>query len=571
MSYPDAANPDLLVRIPLSASTVLDVGCGTGALGAAYKRCNPTASYYGIETDADAIAIAATRLDFVAHEDIELNPAPFGGQTFDCIVYGDVLEHLRDPWGVLARHATQLSPNGVILICMPNIEHWSFADRLLRGTWDYTDSGLTDRTHLRWFTFATTRRAIEAAGMHALDAIPRIFDAHAARNHVVAMAGALADLDINPEDYYRRSAPLQYVWRATRAPVRRYNVISTMLAPVGGVSHVRVTQPMAALATEPDMLAIVTTSAELPPFEADSPKIFIFHRPLLAGTEGLIPVRQLVSLGYVIVCEFDDHPDFLPALQRPDIQNFRAVHALQTSTAPLGQVLRRENPEIALFPNAIAVLPTPRNFTDPDRLTLFFGALNRSAEWPEYLPALNAVARLAGPRLSFCIVHDESLFDALETPHKSFTPLCDYETYLDKLAGCEISFMPLQDTPFNRCKSDLKFLEAASYRVASIASPTVYGEAIEDGHTGIVLRGAADMQRRLLALVATPSLALVMAEAARAHVSQHRMLASQVAARAAWYRSLWARRLELHEALLARVPELNGQAFGAPIPAVAQV
>lgn len=571
MPYPDAANPDLLARIPLTATTVLDVGCGTGALGLAYKQRNPAGLYFGIEMDAQAAGIAATRLDRVIQRDIELDFAPFGRQTFDCIIYGDVLEHLRDPWGVLAKHTKLLSPSGIILICMPNIEHWSFAARLLRGNWDYTDSGLTDRSHLRWFSFATTRAAIEAAGLSPLDAIPRLFDLAATRNFVAIMAGALADMDIDPEEYYRRAAPLQYVWRATRAPVLRYNIISTMLAPVGGVSDVRVVQPMSALATEPDMLPIVTTGAEMPPLDAHSPKIFIFHRPLLAGAAGLTPIRQLVALGYVIVCEFDDHPDFLPALQRPDIQNFRAVHAVQTSTVPLGEVLCHENPEAVVFPNAIAALPPPRNFADPNRLTMFFGALNRSADWPDYVPALNAVARLAGPRLSFCIVHDQALFEALETPYKTFTPLCDYATYLDSLARCELSFMPLRDTPFNRCKSDLKFLEAAAHRVAALASPTVYGAAIEDGRTGIVLRNPADLQRRLLALVANPALALTIGEAAREHVSRHRMLASQIAARAAWYRSLWARRLELHEALLARVPELEGQEFGAPIPAAAPV
>ena len=172
-----------------------------------------------------------------------------------------------------------------------------------------------------------------------------------------------------------------------------------------------------------------------------------------------------------MVCEFDDHPDGIPVLQRPDIQNFRAVHAVQTTTEPLAAVLRRQNPEVAVFPNAVRALEVPRNFADPTRMRLFFGGLNREQDWPPYLEALNTVAALAGPRLHFEIVADRGLFDALRTEHRSFTPLCDYAAYRALLAGCEISFMPLADTEFNRCKSDLKFLEASVHRVASLATP----------------------------------------------------------------------------------------------------
>ena len=76
------------------------------------------------------------------------------------------------------------------------------------------------------------------------------------------------------------------------------------------------------------------------------------------------------------------------------------------------------------------------------------------------MPAINAVAAKAGDRLRFQIVHDQDFFAALNSPHKAFTPTCDYDTYLQLLGASEVSFMPLSDTPFNRAKSDLKFIEA---------------------------------------------------------------------------------------------------------------
>ncbi len=560
MLYPDAANTDLLDRIPLTSGAVLDVGCGTGAMALAFKELNPGCVYFGVEADEQACLIAINRVDRLVRADIEQFPAPFGDTKFDCIIYGDVLEHLRDPWAVLQAHAELLNPGGVILICMPNVEHWSFAARLFAGTWTYERMGLLDSTHLRWFTFQTTRAAITAAGLVAHDVAARIFDAPACDAFVQAMAPALVAMGVDPAEYRGRAAPLQHVWRALRQPVERLNIVSSMLAHTGGVSEVRVVQPMRALATIPEVFSLVTSASPMPDFEADSAKIFILHRPLLVGEEGLATIRQLIALGFVVVCEFDDHPDFIPVLQRPDVQNFRAVHAVQTTTVPLAEVLAKRNPEVIVFPNAVDRLRPTRNFENPDCMTLFFGGINREKEWPELVGALNAVAALAGPRLRFEIVYDRGLFDALDTPHKNFTPLCDYETYLGVQERCEISFMPLRDTLFNRCKSDLKYLEAAAARLVPLASPTVYGKVIEDGRTGMIFDDAEELQAKLFKLLAAPQAAKAIADAARAHVAQQRMLAYQVAGRVTWYRSLWDRRHALNRALVARVPELAMQA-----------
>lgn len=554
--YADLSNPDLLDRIPVDARNVLDVGCGAGALGRDYKWRNPAARYHGIEPDPEAARVAATRLDAVIAGNVESDPAPFGTTQFDCIIFGDVLEHLLDPWTVLARMAERLTDDGVMLICMPNASHWSFAERLMRGTFDYDEQGLFDRTHIRWFTPETTRRLIRQAGLVPLDVKPRVFGRPEAEAFVAAMRPALERLGIDVRHYAERASALQHVWRATRRPVERMQVTSSMLNPVGGVSHVRVIEPMQALASLPGFEAGVRQTQDAAPAEDDAPRIFIFHRPLLAGNRGLASIRRVIDEGYLVLCEFDDHPAYIPVLQRPDIQNFRAVHAVQTSTAPLAEVLRRENPEVGVFPNAVSRVRVPRNFTDPARLTLMFAGINREDEWPPYIEALNRVAALAGERLHFRIVADRGMFEALQTEHKSFTPLCDYDTYQSLLAMSEICFMPLADTPFNRCKSDLKFLEAAAFRVVPLASPTVYEGVIEDGRTGMIFRDPQELQQRLARLLASPDQARAIADRARGLVTGTRMLGEQVRRRADWYRALWARREELHAALLERVPEL---------------
>ncbi len=553
--YPDVYNPDLLERIPLDARLILDVGCATGALAAAYKRRNPACRYVGIEADMEQAKIAATRMDEVVVADIETQPLDFGGQGVDCIIYGDVLEHLRNPWEVLRRHAAALSDTGTVLLCMPNVEHWSFTERLLRGTWEYDEQGLFDRTHLRWFNLATTQQALTDAGLAVHDVTPRLFQREAAMEFATAMRPALEALGIDFESYLIRSAPIQHVWRARRHPMPLLHVVSTMLAPIGGVSHVRVLEPMRAIGTDTTVLGQIIGD-NLPIYAPDVPKIMVLHRPALVGDNALEPIRVLLAAGYVVVCEFDDNPDGIPLTRDHEVYNFRASHAVQTTTEPLAALLTRDNPEIAVFPNAVASLPDVRNYADPGRVTLFFGGLNREEDWPPYMDTINAVAALAGDRLAFHVVHDRGFFDALQSEHKSFTPLCDYDTYLQLLSGCEISLMPLQDDAFNRCKSDLKFLEASACRVTALASNVVYPATVVDGETGMLFADAGELGRKLMRLVADPAVGRGIADAARAYVARERMLAFQVARRIAWYRSLWDRREALNAALLARLPEL---------------
>jgi len=217
-AYPDNANADLLSRIPLDARTILDVGCGTGALGAAYRGLNSAARLLGIERDPEMAAIARQRLDAVACVDVQQHTLPFElPDGIDCLIYGDVLQQLRDPWTVLRRQLEPLNPGGSVLVCVANAEHWSMVARLLRGNWQYEPAGLFDVRHLRWFSLRNVMRELADAGLAVEEVHPRIFAPEQAQQFVQTFAPGLQRLGIDPGGYLPRAMPLQYVFRACRA------------------------------------------------------------------------------------------------------------------------------------------------------------------------------------------------------------------------------------------------------------------------------------------------------------------------------------------------------------------
>lgn len=149
------ARPDLLARIPATAKSVLEFGCGEGALGAAVKQ-RQECRFVGLELDEDAAAVARTRIDDVHVGDVR-TIVPTLGEKFDAIIGGDIVEHLDDPWTFLAALRRVARPGSRLILSLPNIGSWPVVRDLLHGRFDYVYLGLLCAGHLRFFT----RRTIE--------------------------------------------------------------------------------------------------------------------------------------------------------------------------------------------------------------------------------------------------------------------------------------------------------------------------------------------------------------------------------------------------------------------------
>jgi methionine biosynthesis protein MetW len=148
---------------------VLDVGCGTGRLGA--QLIGAGCSVVGIESDKEAVSVAEEAGLEVLIADLEEEGAlePLDDRRFDVALCMDVLEHLRDPAPVLRRVSQLVKPTGFVLISIPNMAHGAVRVAMLEGRVERTDHGLLDRTHLYLYDREAVEKLCRAAGVEILE------------------------------------------------------------------------------------------------------------------------------------------------------------------------------------------------------------------------------------------------------------------------------------------------------------------------------------------------------------------------------------------------------------------
>ena len=148
---------------------VLDVGCGFATTSQHIAKLGNRVT--GIEASAEAVEVARTRVNEVIHADLQqLDDVKrsLGDRRFDVIIFADVLEHLAWPIGVLRGYLDLLKEGGSVIVSLPNVGLWSVRLNLLLGRFRYEETGVLDRTHLRFFTRRTAREIIEQAGLEVV-------------------------------------------------------------------------------------------------------------------------------------------------------------------------------------------------------------------------------------------------------------------------------------------------------------------------------------------------------------------------------------------------------------------
>jgi len=213
---PDAPNESraISVRLVGCKKRVLEFGCSTGRVTAALaqRACRVTA----IDVDADAAEHArryADELVILDLDEADLQSA-FAGRRWDVALFGDVLEHLRDPLHVLREARGLLEPDGCVVLSVPNVAHADVRIALLAGDFPYGASGLLDRTHLRFFTLDSLTTLLNEAGFLPVDIIRVVIPVFASelarpRDSVAAavLETIMSDLEAESYQYVVRALP----------------------------------------------------------------------------------------------------------------------------------------------------------------------------------------------------------------------------------------------------------------------------------------------------------------------------------------------------------------------------
>ena len=184
--YHDLLRPEILELIPVNATKILDLGCGTGTLGKALKerqKCHVT----GIELNKEAAQTAQKNLDTVLTDNLNRFDPAFFRIKYNCLIFADILEHLINPWKVLKKVASVLTDDGTVIISIPNIAHPWIVSNLRKGLFRYEPAGILDITHLRFFTKTSIGQLLYSAGLKITNIRAHPSDINPVQYHITAV------------------------------------------------------------------------------------------------------------------------------------------------------------------------------------------------------------------------------------------------------------------------------------------------------------------------------------------------------------------------------------------------
>jgi SAM-dependent methyltransferase len=215
-TYYDGFNEMLFREVPPQARRIVEVGCARGRLGMELKKQDPDRYVIGVEYDPESASVAKTRLDEVHVCDLQLDFPDIEAGSVDCVIFGDVLEHLLDPEAVLRRSRELLTDDGIILVCVPNFTHYSIVKALLRADPMYQPSGLLDSTHIRFFSHATFIKMLLDVGL-----LPNLVHviASGGTDHMIPAATPLLEyFGVDPGRALKYLDAYQYIFTGSKLP-----------------------------------------------------------------------------------------------------------------------------------------------------------------------------------------------------------------------------------------------------------------------------------------------------------------------------------------------------------------
>ena len=254
----------MMLEMVGAGKRVLDVGCASGYLAEALSARG--CEVWGIDVNGAALEAAKTHCAETFAADLDVTPLSriLGDRKFDAIVFGDVLEHVRDPLEILESARRHLNASGYIVASIPNVGHGAVRLALLSGRFEYQELGILDETHLRFFTRKTIDELLLYAGFsidelrqtilplfEESDLVPKV---RRDEFSAATIQTILSDPDHETLQFVVRASPISDAARL-RALGRRFTVANDALADALG-RVVQLERDLEALEREKQALAL---------------------------------------------------------------------------------------------------------------------------------------------------------------------------------------------------------------------------------------------------------------------------------------------------------------------------
>jgi tetratricopeptide (TPR) repeat protein len=332
------------------------------------------------------------------------------------------------------------------------------------------------------------------------------------------------------------------------------NVVAMRSRDVGDYVY-RVSQPGLAMGRVPgaEVLTVSVMSPDLVEacLEAD---VLVLH---LLSEDDLVPlVTERRRLGRPTVYEISDH--FLAPADRTGFRSWfsdpaqranalaliRLADAVQVTGPGLAEVFGALAVQTQALTNHVSTLGRPPRAPGP-KVRIGWGG--STSHWEDLRPTQGAILETCRryPQVVFGFMGDRALYDALLSPlpddRRAFTPPGSVQDYYQFLDTLDVGIAPLQPTPYNQCRSDVKFIEYASRGVVPVLSAFgPYLAPAVNGETALLFSSEAELLSTLGRLVESPQWRLQLATRAQDYVREHRLESQHVSARLAFYESLLA-------------------------------
>src|SRR6267378_1761788 len=167
--YEGSNRPLLQLIAPFPAGAALDCGCGTGGNARELRQMGWRVT--GITVSPREVEMASECCEAVLLGDLNSGIPKEAGGPFDLVVFSHVLEHLLHPDVALRDARRLLTPDGRLIVALPNVLYWRMRLKFLFGEFKYEPTGIMDETHVHFYTFHSGMELLRSNGFEIVSTL----------------------------------------------------------------------------------------------------------------------------------------------------------------------------------------------------------------------------------------------------------------------------------------------------------------------------------------------------------------------------------------------------------------